>query len=71
MSRVRTGDMAMSREQQAFFSKYGINTADEIAQIDETELGADGGGNIRRRGPFCALFEWNGSWQKSIEFIYI
>jgi len=66
MSRVRTGDMAMSREQQAFFSKYGINTADEVAQIEETELGGAGGGNVQRRGPFWSLFEWNGSGKRKM-----
>lgn len=61
MSRVRAADMAMSREQQAFFSKYGISTAaDDMAFRDETTVGTDGL-NVRRRGAFLALFDWQGS----------
>ncbi|KAL7076795.1 hypothetical protein ACQ4LE_004068 [Meloidogyne hapla] len=32
MSRVRVADAAMNREQQAFFSKYGISTSDGVVQ---------------------------------------
>jgi hypothetical protein len=61
MSRVRAADMAMNRDQQAFFSKYGINTADEMAREEETVGMAADGANIRRRGGFLALFDWQES----------
>lgn len=40
MSRVRAADAALSREQHAFFSKYGIGTSDGVEQQNVGDIGS-------------------------------
>jgi hypothetical protein len=66
--------MAMSREQAAFFSKYGISTSEELAMAGGVDDGAgmgaggDAGDGVirRRRTGLRAVFDWDGSEKGNI-----